>query len=572
MMRSLVFSMLVGLALWAAPAAAQDRAYIQIEARPSLSAAQSRLRDYSAELADVNGFDLGRGWYGIALGPYSREEAASLLRSLRARGLIPSDSYVEEPGRYGQRIWPIGAGPAGAAPTASPPDRLDTPAVQSTDETPREARAAEARLNRVARQDVQIALKWAGFYDAAIDGAFGSGTRAAMRQWQRANGYPDTGILTTAQRDALFEQYNSVLDGMDMQTVRDTRAGIRIDLPLGAVALDRYESPFAIFAPTGTVEQAQVLLISQPGDRERLGGLYEIMQTLQIVPREGERELGRNGFTLTGRNDRIVSHSEARLSDGAIKGFTLVWPAGDEERRTRILAALRSSFEPIDGVLDPAAVTEDAQSVDLVAGLKIRQPKLTASGIFVDRQGHVATTSAAVASCGRITLNGEYEARVLASDSGAGVAVLAPAAPLAPGEVARFRDGTPRIASEIAVSGYSFGGVLSTATLTFGRLADLHGLDGEEGINRLAIDTMEGDAGGPVLDDGGAVVGMLIPRDAGGRRLPDDVGFAVKADRLRSVLEQAGIVVQTAEGFDRLDPVDLTERGVAMTALVSCWE
>ncbi len=573
MVRNFLFSVIATLLLWGQSALAQDSVYVQIEAQPSLTAAEDRLRDYASELSDVNGFDLGRGWYGIALGPYPRSDAENVLRSLRAQRLIPGDSYIEGPERYGQRIWPIGAGPA-TVPAISAPEitAAPEPEPQQADETPREARASEAFLTREEREALQIALQWAGYYNSAIDGAFGRGTRSSMAAWQGDNGFEATGILTTAQRAELFRQYNAVLEGMDITPVRDTRAGIAVDLPLGAVSFSRYDSPFAHFDPTGAVDGARVLLISQPGDRDRLAGLYEIMQTLDIVPLEGPRDRNRDGFTLTGQNNRIVSHTEARLSDGAIKGFTLVWPAGDEDRRTRVLAAMQSSFAPIEGVLDPAVIAEDSQSVDLVSGLAIRKPKLTASGFFVDRQGRVATTDTAVANCGRITLNSDYNAEVMATDPALGVAVLRATQSLAPNDVAQFRDGAPRLQSEIAVAGFSFGGVLPSATMTFGRLSDLSGLNGENTLSRLAVTTLDGDAGGPVLDDGGAVIGMLVPHDAGGRQLPDNVNFATNSAALQQVLTLAGVSPQVTPGLARLDPVDLTEKATAMTVLVSCWE
>jgi S1-C subfamily serine protease/peptidoglycan hydrolase-like protein with peptidoglycan-binding domain len=575
MVRNFLFSVIATLMVWGQAAMAQDNVYVQIEAQPSLSVAEDRLRDYASVLPDVNGFDLGAGWYGIALGPYPRPEAENVLRSLRAQRLIPGDSYIEGAERYGQRIWPIGAGPATVPPVASPDSAVapvPDPEPQITDETPREAQQSEALLTRQEREALQIALQWAGYYNAAIDGAFGRGTRSSMAAWQADNGFETTGILTTLQRAELFRQYNAVLEGMDITPVRDTRAGIAIDLPLGAVAFDRYDSPFAHFDPTGAVDGARVLLISQPGDRDRLAALYEIMQTLDIVPLEGSRDRSGDSFSLTGENGRIVSHTEAQLEGGAIKGFTLVWPAGDEERRTRILAAMRSSFAPIDGVLDPAVIAEDSQRVDLVAGLAIRKPKLTASGFFVDRQGRVVTTESAVANCGRITLNDEYDAEVMATDSALGVAVLRAMQPLAPNDVAQFREGAPRLQSEIAVAGYSFGGVLPSATMTFGRLSDLSGLNGEDTLSRLAISTLDGDAGGPVLDDGGAVIGMLVPHDAGGRQLPEDVNFATKSAALQQVLSRAGVSPQVTSGLTRLDPVDLTAKATAMTVLVSCWD
>jgi peptidoglycan hydrolase-like protein with peptidoglycan-binding domain len=575
MMRKVLFSLLATLLIWVNSATAQETSYIQIEAQPSLSVAEDRLRAYASQLPDVNGFDLGRGWYGIALGPYPRDDANALLRSLRAQGLIPSDSYLEESDRYGQRIWPIGAGPAittVAPTTATPVEPVVVAEPEPADETPREARESEGLLERGQREALQIALKWAGYYNSAIDGAFGRGTRASMGDWQRDNGYEVTGILTTMQRAELFRQYNAVLEGMELQTVRETRAGIAIELPLGAVRFDRYDSPFAHFEPTGVVENAQVLLISQPGDRDRLAGLYEIMQTLEIVPLEGPRDRNRDTFTLIGTNSRIVSHTEARLVDGTIKGFTLIWPAGDEERRTRILTAMQSSFAPIGGVLDPAAIAEDSQSVDLVAGLQIRKPKITASGFFVDSAGRVVTTNAAIDSCGRITINGRYDAEVLTTDAANGVAVLQATQPLAPIAIAQFRDGAPRLQSEIAVSGFSFGGVLPSATMTFGRLADLRGLNGEETLTRLDINTLDGDAGGPVLDDSGAVIGLLMPRVSGGRQLPEDVSFAINSETVRAVLQRAGVSTLATNSLPRLDPVDLTQKGTDMTVLVSCWE
>ena len=573
MVRKFLFSVIATLMMWGQTALAQDSVYVQIEAQPSLSVTEDRLRDYASVLPDVNGFDLGRGWYGIALGPYPRNEAENVLRSLRAQRLIPSDSYLEGPERYGQRIWPIGAGPASLPPITAPEIAVaPEPEPQATDETPREARESEALLSRQEREALQIALQWAGYYNSAIDGAFGRGTRSSMAAWQADNGFEATGILTTAQRAELFRQYNAVLEGMDITSVRDTRAGIAIDLPLGAVAFSRYDSPFAHFDATGVVDGARVLLISQPGDRDRLAGLYEIMQTLDIVPLDGARDRSGDRFTLTGQDSRIVSHTEARLADGAIKGFTLIWPAGDEERRSRILAAMQSSFAPIPGVLDPAVIAEDSQSVDLVAGLAIRQPKLTASGFFVDRQGRVVTTDTAVANCGRITLNSDYNAEVMATDPALGIAVLRATQPLAPNDVAQFRDGAPRLQSEIAVAGFSFGGVLPSATMTFGRLSDLRGLNGENTLTRLAISTLDGDAGGPVLDDGGAVIGMLVPHEAGGRQLPDDVNFAANSAAVQQVLSRAGVAPQVTPGLTRLDPVDLTAKATAMTVLVSCWE
>ena len=128
---------------------------------------------------------------------------------------------------------------------------------------------------------------------------------------------------------------------------------MEITLPLGLVSFDSYAPPFAKYAAKDG-SGVEVLLISQSGDEATLGGLYEIMQTLEIVPTEGPRSRKNKSFPLTGSDQNIVSHTEARLVDGAVKGWTLIWPQGDEARRQMALEARRASFSPTDVVLPDA--------------------------------------------------------------------------------------------------------------------------------------------------------------------------------------------------------------------------
>ncbi|SMX49414.1 trypsin-like peptidase domain-containing protein [Maliponia aquimaris] len=602
-----LFCALLAIALTVNAAMAQDTAltdepvYIQLEARTSLAAAEDSVRQYSGQLDNVNGFSLGGGWYGVALGPYTRADAERVLNDLLATRRIPADSYIELGRAYTQQFYPVGAQPGGpvvpaqAAPAApapaaaaapTPTPQPAAPAVQVAggpqvqpvltpdaipEETAQEARISESRLTREERDALQIALKWAGFYDGGIDGAFGPGTRGSMQRWQTANNFEPTGILTTRQRAELLRQFNGVLEGMGLARVDDTNAGISLELPMGVLAFVRYEAPFAIFRPT-TDLAAQVLLISQPGDRTTMNGLYEILQTLEIVPVEGERKRDGQGFIITGRNDRIVTHIEVGQRDGHVKGFALVWPTGDEDRRARVLKRMQDSYRRLDGVLDPALVSEEGQAVDLVSGLQVRRAKDSASGFFVEARGTVLTSYPLVANCERITLNGVHDMRVLAADEALGVAVLSPVDRLAPTRVAQFRSGDVRLQSEVAVAGFSFGGILTAPTLTFGTLEDLRGLGGEERMQRLAMAVLPGDVGGPVFDSGGSVLGLLLPRETeGGRVLPEQVNFAADGGMILDFLRDNGIQPVARNDLAPMAPEDLTALAADMTVLVSCW-
>ncbi|MDU8926065.1 trypsin-like peptidase domain-containing protein [Alisedimentitalea sp. MJ-SS2] len=559
--------------------AQQDVVWVQVEALPSLTTAQDRVRAYAGRLADVNGFSLGGGWYSVVLGPYTPEDAQRVLQVYRAEREIPNDAFIAYSSSFQQQFWPVGANLLSlpdplpdeiTGDTATPETAVAQPDPEPADETPREARQSEAKLSRDEKKELQVMLQWAGHYQGAIDGAYGRGTRGSMSRWQEASNYEPTGVLTTKQRAELRNQYNAVLNGLDLKTMTDTTSGIEIQIPLGVVAFSKYSPPFAQFDATGNVP-ARVLLISQHGDQNTLYGLYDIMQTLEIVPESGPRERNKNSFTLTGEDGRIISHTEASLQDGQVKGFTLVWPAGDEERRTRLLGEMRKSFKRLDGAMDPATGDGDEQSIDLVSGLEIRRPKLSRSGFYVDNQGTVVTTAQAVEACEKITIDGDHEAQVIHADSAHGIAVLRATDTLAPAAIASLRQGDPRLQSEVAVSGFSYEGVLGSPTLTFGRLSDIKGLSGETELKRLALNALPGDAGGPVFDDGGAVMGMLLPAADGGRKLPEDVSFAMNSETLRAVLDAAGITAQGAEATGPIAPEDLTREARDMTVLVSCW-
>jgi S1-C subfamily serine protease len=190
----------------------------------------------------------------------------------------------------------------------------------------------------------------------------------------------------------------------------------------------------------------------------------------------------------------------------------------------------------------------------------------------VSGDGKVVTSAEAVAACSRVTLNDSVEARVTASDTGLGVALLSPAEALVPIRFASLQSGTPRLNTDIAVAGFPFGDALSQPALTYGRLTDLRGLRGEEEVKRLALDAEAGDTGGPVFDTTGSVLGVLLPRSAdGARQLPPDVSFAADAGALATFLSENGVTPAASDAVEPVAPEDLTVLAADMTVLVSCW-
>lgn len=564
-----------------APATAQEQVWIQIEAKPGLAAAEDRAEAWSAMFDNVQGFTARSGWHVITLGPFPRAEAESRLAELQRENLIPRDSFVADGSSYRGTFWPatqpepaISDEPVAAPAPAEPTTQAVAPEAV-IDETPEQARQSESLLSQQERELIQTALKWFGFYDSTVDGAFGRGTRASMTAWQEAMGFDPTGVLTTLQRNTLVANYQTEEASLGLSTLTEPEAGIEVTLPTALVAFDHYEPPFVHFTAKDGSDALRITLISQPGDQSTLYALYDTLQTLAIMPTTGPRERGERSFTLRGDSATVASAAYAESARGLVKGWIVTWNPATDLPIDRILSTVRASFRGIgDRALDPGIMPMDgATKAGLLSGLEVRKPRLTRSGFFLDATGRVLTTADAVAQCARITIDGVTEATVALTDAKTGLAVLVPTTALSPMATAEFQLSPDRIGAEIAVAGYSYGDALPAPVLTFGTLEATEGLGGEQGIKRLALAALPGDVGGPVVDSTGAVLGILLPApQSGAQVLPDGVTFAATAQSIAAALQPSGIPLAQAARQGALPPDDLAAAAAKMTVLVSCWE
>ena len=588
-----VFGIILGLCmclLGGVAQAQQQKVWVQIDTQPTLSAAMDRARAYGALLDQVQGYALPSGFYAVVLGPMASNRAVATLHSLLAQNMIAPDSALADGSAFGARFWPVGAQvdspttgitdqtaqfpPPLDQTVAEQPALVEVPAYQSLGD----AKAAEVGLDEKDRREVQTALKWFGYYAGLIDGSLGSGSRAAMTAWQTAQGFEPTGVLTTGERSALVDSYRAEQAAFGFETVNDPASGIEISLPMAMVSFDGTSPPFVRYgAKDGS--GLTILLISQPGGTKAdLENLYNVLQTLDIMPVVGDRALTDGAFTMQGRNEKIETQAYAQIAGGSVKGYVLSWDIAKAAQMQRVVQIVGASFRASsDMALDAALVPLDAAAKQgLLAGLAVKQPKVSRSGFFIDAAGSVLTTIEAVDHCGTITLDQSHGAKVTFTDKESGLAVLAPDAPIAPRSVAAFATVAPQVGSAIAVSGYSYGARLPAPVLTQGKLEEDQGLNGEKGLSRLTLQALPGDAGGPVMDSAGAVVGMLLPAQSkDGKELPAGVAFAASAGAIAQVLAKAQsptLTLTAAQGGVAPNPDVLNAAVRDMTVLVSCWE
>jgi len=562
--------------------------WIQVEARPDLKSAMNRIKVYRTKISNVVGFEIEGGWFGITLGPYKSHIADALLAEFKEKGLIPPDSFVARRVTYGSQFYT----PRTSSPQLITEQSLNQAEVDTTTQVVTEIAiatetATELELSDAEKLEItkisenaltfdekkylQRALAWANHYQGAIDGLYGPETRQAMLDWQIKNRYPHTGFMAPAERSLLLNKYTSVISKLNLVQISNLRAGITLLVPRGILGPAKYEAPFVRFEATDN-SNTQIILISQAGDATRLKALFEVIQTLDIVPKGGILNLGEAGFSIETSNNELFTTGFAKLIDGKIKGAILVWPSEDEARRLRLKAQIFDSFGSLGGVLPEAEFFETGLlPKDLISGLKIRQPIFARSGVFLNAEGVVLTANRDLELCGSIELGFGTQAKVKAFNSH--LAVLTPMEKISPPGITSFQLGPLKAPRRITAGGYSFGGSLGAPTLTRGLLQELGDLSGNDKISRLQIDTLPGDAGGPIYDSGGNVIGILLPKSAETeRQLPNNVNFSANWNLISSLLNEANISISLTEDKPHPDLISLSDAAKNTIALITCWE
>ena len=105
------------------------------------------------------------------------------------------------------------------------------------------------------------------------------------------------------------------------------------------------------------------------------------------------------------------------------------------------------------------------------------------------------------------------------------------------------------------MAGYSWGERCPRRSLTHGRLDENAGSERRGGTETAVAPAQPGDAGGPVLDNSGAVLGMLLPAGSDPtRQLPQGVSFAASAPALSAALVAGGIIPAAAMSTSKPTP------------------
>jgi S1-C subfamily serine protease len=190
----------------------------------------------------------------------------------------------------------------------------------------------------------------------------------------------------------------------------------------------------------------------------------------------------------------------------------------------------------------------------------------TGTGFYVSPQGHILTNQHVVDGCSVIALfrpgQPPVTLRLIAEDERADLALLqqegARPTPLA------FRGaGQPvRAGERVVVIGYPVRQELGGVNVTEGLLSAVRGQRGDARRFQYSAPTQPGNSGGPVFDETGQVIGVVVSQLAGlgEDRSAQNINFGIALSEVRRFLEANGVTPVAGEAAQPQRPADLLDR------------
>lgn len=172
----------------------------------------------------------------------------------------------------------------------------------------------------------------------------------------------------------------------------------------------------------------------------------------------------------------------------------------------------------------------------------------TGTGFIITQDGHIITNNHVVEACetAKIIINdNKMEGTIVARSTELDLAVIKSDAQVNPPS---FRINEAILGETISVAGFPLTGILSSdLNITNGIVSAVRGMRDESVTFQITAPTQPGNSGGPVLDERGNVIGIVVSKLsslwtlARTRDLPQNVNFAIHASYAIEFLKQNGV-------------------------------
>ncbi|WP_413867658.1 trypsin-like peptidase domain-containing protein [Albidovulum sp.] len=251
-----------------------------------------------------------------------------------------------------------------------------------------------------------------------------------------------------------------------------------------------------------------------------------------------------------------------------------VEPDGELVRIVRAtVAALEESERRGDVPLPDVRPPDPGASSRAAPDTGSRTAISSGSGFVVGPFGEVLSNAHVVSGCRAITVDGQ-PANVRATNDDFDLALIDTG--VRRHEIAAFAAGPAALNSDVTVIGYPLSGVLGGVNVTRGAVSSLSGMGGDATRMQISAPVQPGNSGGPVIDQRGAVVGVVVSKLDAQRMaetmgdIPQNVNFAIRGEIAKLFLSMNGVEPSIESATDPLAPEDLARRMTKVTVFVEC--
>jgi peptidoglycan hydrolase-like protein with peptidoglycan-binding domain len=284
-------------------------------------------------------------------------------------------------------------------PAAAAPAR---PALQ----TPADTANAMAQGERLA---LQSDLAWVGQYNGAITGEVSERMVAAIKEYQKAKGGKQTGVLNPQERADLADTAKRKQSAVGWKIVTDTGTGVRLGVPTKLVPQQSSDANGAKWSsPTGTMQ----VLVSR---RKEAGPT-----TAKLAEREKKEPAGRtvdytvvkpDFFVLSGMQNLKKFYVRGTFKGDEVRVLTILYDQATENTVEPVVIAMSSAFNPF-----PTGAE--------IAGPPPRKTVEYGTGIVVSDDGAILADRQVTDGCLAIAIAGYGNADRVAEDKDHDLALL----------------------------------------------------------------------------------------------------------------------------------------------------
>jgi len=229
------------------------------------------------------------------------------------------------------------------------PKQVATVPVRPALQTPADTANAMAQAERLA---IQSDLAWVGQYNGAISGEVSERMVEAIKEFQKAAGGKQTGVLNPKERSVLAETAKRRQDNAGWKIVTDSASGARLGIPTKLVPQQTSDANGAKWSsPTGTIQ----IQLSRRKEANPT--------TAKLAEREKREPAGRavdytvvkpDFFVLSGLQGQKKFYVRGTFKGDEVRILTILYDQATENTVEPVVIAMSSAFNPFPANAGPA--------------------------------------------------------------------------------------------------------------------------------------------------------------------------------------------------------------------------